>query len=226
MLRVRLELAVAGILLGSMLAVSAAESATLSGTVEGSGAPLIGVPVRILELDRESRSGALGRFSFASVPPGTYHIVAGVIGFAAQTSVVEVAGETATTEFRLVESAIPMDQVVVSASPTPRQADDLYQSAESKSRNEFLSSPGGSYAEKLSDLPGVNVRTLGSAPARPVLRGLSDNRVLVLENGLRMGDLSTFDPAHATPIQAVGIRQVDVVRGPASILFGPSTIGG
>jgi iron complex outermembrane receptor protein len=48
----------------------------------------------------------------------------------------------------------------------------------------------------------------------------------VLENGLRTGDIATYDPAHATPIEALSIAQIDVVRGPASILYGPSTIGG
>jgi iron complex outermembrane receptor protein len=82
------------------------------------------------------------------------------------------------------------------------------------------------FAEKLSDLPGVAVRGNGSAPSRPILRGLTDNEVLVVENGLRMGDIATFDPAHATPLEALGIAQVDVVRGPAAILYGPNTIGG
>jgi iron complex outermembrane receptor protein len=50
--------------------------------------------------------------------------------------------------------------------------------------------------------------------------------VLSLENGLRTGDISTYDPAHAVPIDALSISQIDVVRGPASILYGPSTIGG
>ena len=47
-----------------------------------------------------------------------------------------------------------------------------------------------------------------------------------MENGLRTGDISTYDPAHAVPIDALSISQIDVVRGPASILYGPSTIGG
>jgi len=49
---------------------------------------------------------------------------------------------------------------------------------------------------------------------------------VVLENGLRMGDIATYDPAHATPIDAMGIARVDVVRGPATILYGPNTVGG
>ena len=70
------------------------------------------------------------------------------------------------------------------------------------------------------------MRGNGSAPSRPILRGLTDNEVLVVENGLRMGDIATFDPAHATPLEALGVAQVDVVRGPASILYGPNTLGG
>jgi len=90
-----------------------------------------------------------------------------------------------------------------------------------------LNGTGTSFAEKISDLPGVTVRaTNGSAPARPILRGLGDNEVSVVENGLRMGDIATYDPAHATPIEALGIAQVDVVRGPAAILYGPNTLGG
>lgn len=209
-----------------LVAGPAASAATLSGTVRGGGSPLVGAPVRVLELDREARSGARGQFTFSNVPPGTYRVVAGLMGYAAVTNTVEVREQGASTEFDLEESAIPIDQIVVSATPTPRPADDLYLSAESKAQVEFLHSPGASFAEKISDVPGVAVRSLGSAPSRPVLRGLSDNRVLVLENGMRMGDLATYDPAHATPIEVVGIHQVDVVRGPASVLFGPSTIGG
>src|SRR4029077_20298411 len=76
------------------------------------------------------------------------------------------------------------------------------------------------------DLPGVTVRSNGSAPSRPILRGLGDNEDFVLENGLRMGDIATYDPAHATPLEAIAISQIDVVRGPATVLYGPSTIGG
>ena len=82
------------------------------------------------------------------------------------------------------------------------------------------------FAEKLADLPGVTVRGNGSAASRPILRGLTDNEVLVIENGLRMGDIATFDPAHATPLEALGVAQVDVVRGPSAILYGPNTLGG
>ena len=199
---------------------------TLSGVVKGAGSPVVGATVRILGLDRAERTGVGGRYEFQRVPKGRYRVFAGLIGFASHVDTLEISGESTTADFDLKVSAIPREEVVVSASPYARTADDQYQSAESKGLVEFQDSPGANYADKLSDLPGVTVRGNGPAPSRPILRGLSDNRVLVLENGLRNGDISTYDPAHATPIEAIGVSQVDVVRGPASILYGPSTIGG
>ncbi len=209
-----------------LLCAAEAFTGNIRGTVTGTRGPIAGATVRVLELDRTGRTGADGGFLFADVRSGTYTVFVRVIGYASRTMAVRVEGETADLAFRLPESAIEAEEIVVSGSPYARTADDQYQSAESKSLVELHASPGSSFSEKISDLPGVAARSNGSAPARPVLRGLSDNRVLVLENGLRTGDISTYDPAHAVPIEAAGISQIDVVRGPATILYGPSTIGG
>jgi iron complex outermembrane receptor protein len=160
------------------------------------------------------------------VPRGTYRVYVGVTGYLAITDTVRLTESTASLNVRLSSSAIPLKEIVVSASPTPRPPDEEYQPTESKTQVDLDNSPGSSFAEKISDLPGVNARWNGSAAARPILRGLGDNEVLILENGLRMGDIATFDPAHATPIDALSIAQIDVVRGPATILYGSSTIGG
>ena len=209
-----------------LLCAARALTGSIRGTVTGTGAPIAGATVRVLELDRTGRTGADGGFLFADIRNGTYTVFVRVIGYASRTIPVRVEGDEANLAVRLIESAIESEEIVVSASPYARTADDQYQSAESKSLVELHASPGSSFSEKISDLPGVAVRSNGSAPTRPILRGLSDNRVLVLENGLRTGDISTYDPAHAVPIEAAGITQIDVVRGPATILYGPSTIGG
>jgi len=209
-----------------LLGAARARAQTVTGTVQSSGVSIVGATVRLLELDRVVRTGAHGQFTFVNVPHGTYTVFVGMLGYAAAADTVRLVGDTATTTFDLKPTAIPLAEVVVSASPVPRAANDLYQSTASKSQGVFLNSAGMSVAEKLADLPGVTARLNGSAPARPILRGLGDNEVLVLENGLRMGDIATFDPAHATPIEALAVSQIDVVRGPATILYGPNTIGG
>ena len=199
---------------------------TIHGTVKGGGTPIVGATVRILELNRVSHTNAMGEFTFSNLPAGTYNVFAQVIGFAPATNTVQLADNTVETEFLLHESAIEMEEIVVSASPYARTADDQYQSAESKSMAELHASPGSSFAEEIEDIPGVSVRWNGSAPARPMMRGLTDNDVLVLEDGLRVGDISTFDPAHAVPIEPEAVEQIDVVRGPASVMFGPNAVGG
>lgn len=214
------------VVLASLLSRAALEAQTVSGTVQTADRPIIGATVRLLELDRIERTGAEGQFSFSNVPAGVYRVYVGVTGYASATDTIRVTSGTARISFDLGESAIRLREVVVSASPTSTTSDERYQSTASKSWVEFQNSPGTTFAEKISDLPGVAVRSLGSAPSRPILRGLGDNEVLILENGLRMGDLATFDPAHATPIEAIGVSQIDVVRGAATILYGPSTIGG
>ena len=210
----------------SVSLVGALGAQTIRGTVRSDSEPVIGATVRLLELDRLARTGAQGQFSFSDVPNGTYRVYVSIIGYAAATDTVHVSGDTVSALFQLTQTAMPLKEIVVTASPVARPANDQYQSAESKSQLEFDNSPGMNYAEKIDDLPGVSARWNGSASARPILRGLGDNEVLVLENGLRMGDIATYDPAHATPINALSITQVDVVRGPATVLYGPNTIGG
>ncbi|MFI5370660.1 MAG: TonB-dependent receptor [Candidatus Eisenbacteria bacterium] len=219
------SLAALGLALVALWA-GAATAQSVTGTVKDGNGPIVGAAVRMLELNRIEYTRGGGQFSFSSVPKGTYHLFASVIGHASVTRTVEVTTDQATADFELKFSAIPIEEIVVSATPDARPANEQYQSVESKARVDLQNSPGASFSEKISDLPGVHVRALGSAPTRPVLRGLSDNRVLVLENGLRTGDIATYDPAHATPIEGIGVTQIDVVRGPSSVIYGPSTIGG
>ncbi|MEO7040749.1 MAG: TonB-dependent receptor plug domain-containing protein, partial [Gemmatimonadaceae bacterium] len=214
------------LLVVSLVWAAAAPAQTITGTVAGAGHPLVGATVRLLDLDRIVRSGAHGEFTFTDVPKGTHVVFAGLTGFSAGVDTVSVTGDAATALFDLRATPIPLKGIVVSASPTARTTDEQYQSTATKSQVEFLNSAGSSFADKLSDIPGVTVRGNGSAPNRPILRGLGDNEVLILENGLRMGDIATYDPAHATPIEAPSVSQIDIVRGPATVLYGPNAIGG
>ena len=214
----------AGILV--LLALVSRAPISSAGTVRSGTKPVVGATVQLGEIGRPVHSGARGEFTFRDVPKGTYHLLVSAIGFASAKQTVVVTSDATSITVDLTPSAVALQDIVVSASPTARTSDDQYQSASSKSFLDFQNSPGTGFAEKISDLPGVAVRSNGSAPTRPILRGLGDNEVLVLENGLRMGDIATYDPAHATPVEAVGIAQVDVVRGPAAILYGPNTIGG
>src|SRR3981081_2878433 len=147
-------------------ASSALHAQTIPGTVLSAGSPIVGATVRLLDLNRIEHTGAQGQFTFPNVPKGTYRVFVGVTGYASATDTVAVVNDVANVSFNLRESAIQLREVVVSASPVERTSDEQYQSTVSKSRVEFQNSPGLSFAEKITDLPGVTSRSLGSAPSR------------------------------------------------------------
>ncbi|HQT92181.1 MAG TPA: TonB-dependent receptor, partial [Candidatus Kryptobacter bacterium] len=209
-----------------MLESPAVPGGSVTGTVKSGDRPVVGATVRLLGLDRATYTDAKGEFFFPDVPNGEYNVFVRCIGYTSGAKRVDVENNSAMVFFLLRQSAIRSEGVVVSASPYARPADKQYQPAESMSREQLHNNPGASFAQEIADMPGVSVRYNGAAPARPMVRGLSDNEVLVLQDGLRTGDVSTYDPAHAVPILPLSIAQIDVVRGPASIMFGPNAIGG
>ena len=148
------SLVVLAVLLPSPVALRAQ---AISGTVQTAKRPIVGATVRLLELDRIERTGAEGQFLFSNVPAGVYRVYVGVTGYASATDTITVMSGTARVSFDLRESAIKLKEVVVSASPTARISDEQYQSTASKSLVEFQTSPGTTFAEKISDLPGVAV---------------------------------------------------------------------
>ena len=80
--------------------------------------------------------------------------------------------------------------------------------------------------ETLANEPGVSSTSFGPGASRPVVRGLSDDRVRILQNGTSVLDVSNVSPDHAVAVDPLTIRSVEVVRGPATLLYGPNTIGG
>ncbi len=203
-----------------------AQAGSIHGNVRGVNGGVVGATVRLLELNRATSTNATGDYAFGNVPNGSYRVFVRILGYASQFDSVQIMNNDAEASFTLKESAIQAEDIVITASPYARPEDEQYQPSETKSLEELHQSPGTSFTEEISDIPGIAVRSLGSAPSRPIIRGLNDNDALVLENGLRIGDISTYDPAHSLPIEPMSIEQIDVVRGPASIMYGPNAIGG
>jgi iron complex outermembrane receptor protein len=72
----------------------------------------------------------------------------------------------------------------------------------------------------------VASRSLGPAPSRPVVRGLDGDRVLILQDGQRMGDVSSQSGDHGVTVNVAAAQRIEVVRGPATLLYGANAIGG
>lgn len=94
------------------------------------------------------------------------------------------------------------------------------------SGSQFRQNLGVTIAETVNSERGIEMRSMGPAPSRPVLRGLSGDRLLVLEDGGRTGDLSATSADHAVAIEPINAQRIEVIRGAEAILFGSNTLGG
>ena len=114
----------------------------------------------------------------------------------------------------------------VTVSPNARDTFESYQPASVLGGEDLQQRLGNTLGATLASEPGVNVRSFGSGNARPMVRGLDNDRVLILENGARTGDLSSQSADHGVTLDPATATQIEVVRGPATLLYGSSAIGG
>jgi iron complex outermembrane recepter protein len=115
-------------------------------------------------------------------------------------------------------------EVIITTSPSGRAAN--YQPSKAYNREQLQRMAASSFGNLLDGEPGVSMRSFGSSPARPVIRGLDGDRVLIVENGERMGDLAETAADHAITLDPLSVERIEVVRGPASLLYGSSALGG
>jgi iron complex outermembrane receptor protein len=206
--------------------LSAQAGVPLSGTLTNSltNEPVAGATVMLEELRRETTSTADGSFTFENVPPGSYHISVRTTGYSSRRSEVSVAAGAAAV-------AISVDpelhfQEVVSVSADARSQFEAFQPTSALSGQELTKRLETSLGDTLQNEPGVAARSFGPAPARPVIRGLGGDRVLILQDGQRMSDLSSQSGDHGVTVNPAAARRLEVVRGPATLLYGANAIGG
>ena len=117
------------------------------------------------------------------------------------------------------------DQAIV-VTGVKRSAGDVLGGVSLLDKEELTHDVRPSIGETLKDLPGVTASSFGPTASRPILRGLSGERVRVLIDGIGSLDLSSSDPDHAVAINPLTAERIEVLRGPSALLFGSSAIGG
>jgi iron complex outermembrane recepter protein len=191
------------------------------------GEPLPGAAVRLRELGRGQATREDGTFRFERLPARAHTVAAQFIGYAPQEQRVQLpAGGTIHVEFALESTALELPGVVVTGMGRERGVADTYRPTAVLDGRELQRSLEPSLAETLRRIPGLHAVYNGPAASRPTIRGMGGDRVLVLEDGQRTGDMSTTAADHAVALDAISAERIEVVRGPAGLLYGSNALGG
>lgn len=126
----------------------------------------------------------------------------------------------------LTPSPLTLEGVQVTASLIGADPLGITQSTVELSGRALERSLGANVAQTLSTQPGLAVRYAGPGASAPAIRGLTGERIVVLQDGQRAADLSSTSPDHGLSVDQLSATRIEVVRGPASLLYGDNALGG
>jgi len=218
-----------------MLTTQALPAAQNQGSIEGNvilaetGEPLHGAAVRLIKLGRTTTSDDEGHYRFDGVPPGRYKLLAHLDSiFTEEAKTITVRpGILSTMDFSL-ELAAVKSQINVTAGGEEQTAFETFQSVESLDSYDLAESAAPSLGEVLGNKPGsgISKRSFGPGSSRPMIRGFDGDRVLIMQDGVRTGSLSSQSGDHGELINAATLDRLEVVKGPGTLLYGSSALGG
>ena len=212
-----------------ILALGAAEGAALlEGYVfdRATQRAIENVSIRWGEGAGVATSNARGRFVLR-LSPGAHHLSFSRIGYRTARRKVAVSdAKMPILYIAMTTREIEMDTLDVVAENAKTRFEALREIANALSGNELEQKYSRTLAETMKNEMGVAIRSMGPAPARPVIRGLSGDRVQINLDEIRTRDLSATSADHAVTLELFGIERLEIIRGPRTLLHSASAIGG
>ena len=186
--------------------------------------PLIGASIFIPDMNKGTISNANGTYELSNLPNGKIKIQFSILGYSNRIETVELNGNSLELNIILNQTAIEMEAIVVSGGYNSTQHENAVK-IDILKLDPLTIRNTPNFTEVLTNVPGVDMISKGSGVSKPVIRGLSMNDILVLNNGVRFENYQ-YSSHHPLGIDEFGIEDVEIIKGPASLLYGSDAIGG
>lgn len=183
-----------------------------------------GVIISLPELQKEAISDDNGNYTLTNLPSGKFRIIFISVGFKTKSEDILINQKEIPFNSVLIEDLHQMDEVIVSTAFNKLQSQNVMK-IEHQSIKSLGQKGAATLIEGLATIPGVSQVSTGTSIGKPVIRGLSGNRVLVYSQGVRMEN-QQFGEEHGLGLSDAGVESVEVIKGPASLLYGSDAIGG
>ena len=197
---------------------------TLTGKISNSNnEPISGAEIYLPQLHKGSVSDIDGNYTINKIPKGTHKIILLHVGYETITSTIKIENNI-NKKFTLNETAFEMNEIIISTPFNKLQSHNVMK-VESIQLADLKNIDKSNLSEKLAKIPGVSSIETGNGIGKPVIRGLSGNRVLVYNQGVKYENFQSGEK-HGLGINESGINNVEVIKGPASLLYGSDALGG
>ncbi len=198
---------------------------SLSGSVvDENKKPLIGATVLLFPDEKGVTTDGQGQFIIAGLAKGIYTIEISFVGYKPVFDTLMVNGDT-TYFAQLSTTSLTLQEVVVTDNYAEIRKKEESLNIEIVNKDFLQQNLGGSLMKSLERLSGVTTIDIGSGQSKPVIRGLGFNRVVVVENSIKH-EAQQWGSEHGLEIDQYAIDNIEVIKGPASLMYGSDAIGG
>ncbi|WP_291780050.1 TonB-dependent receptor [Cecembia sp.] len=200
-------------------------SFSLSGrVVDEQEAPLQAI-VSIHELGKSVIPNENGFFEFQDLKPGNYHVHVTHIGFKSFSKTIHILNGDFFLEVGLVESEILLNSMTVEANPFKNGPLEQSQTILILDRDFIQKNNGGTFANAIEKLPGISTINTGVGISKPVIRGMSFNRIMINDRGIKQ-EGQQWGADHGLEIDPFDVDRVEIIKGPASLIYGSDGMAG
>lgn len=186
--------------------------------------PLIGATVFLPELNKGTATNQTGEYLISNIPNSKIKIQFSFIGYNTEIKTIEVIQGENKVDVSLSLAVIESQEIVITGGYASSQHENAVKIDVLKSQDIALSGTPN-FMESLTKVPGVDMIAKGQGISKPVIRGLSMNDILVMNNGVRIENYQ-FSENHPLGIDDNDVERIEIIKGPASLLYGSDAIGG
>ncbi len=187
--------------------------------------PLVGATIYISDLKATTTTNANGEFSFKNIPnKGRFLMEVRYIGYKTASQQIDLSNTTPIS-FALSPSVIESAEIVVTGTPHSANSKTNSLAVVTVGREKLAQAAGTNIIDAIAKVPGVAQVTTGGAISKPSIRGLGYNRVLTIVDGARE-EAQQWGDEHGVEVDQFAAARIEILKGPASLLYGSDALGG
>lgn len=180
--------------------------------------------VYLPEQNKGTLTDEKGEFELSNIPKGKFRIQFSYVGYKTIIKTILNDNSENVLNIEMEPVILQAEEVVVSGGTHSTQHENAIKIELVKGKEiAFIGTP--TFTEAIAKVPGVDMISKGTGVAKPVIRGLSMTNILMLNNGVKMENFQ-FSEDHPFIIDEFGVDRIEIVKGPASLLYGSDAVGG